>query len=638
MSVESVNVFLKFFSSLHPKSEVPACLKSCLRTIASHCNITQQLKSGQMIYRLNLIFQIKMIMKNNLSAFLDFRRQLLSNGNVDVISTSPHVVDTEPYVIHAMLCADGTSIFKTKSVSFWPLQLILLDFPLHIRQKIHNRILYILCLTKPKWSDVLSNVHEDFDQSFSLTVNRVTYNFKLKLFKCIFDLPGLASICNVTQYNGAYGCPFCLHPGEQISVGHGSSRKYPLLSNVPLRTDEHYRECLCSLQESGKIFGVKGHSPLFQSLKYPDDIVFDSMHAFFEGVAKQYLMFSTTHSVSRHPLKFDSRSKRKFLDDFLLSIAVPHDFSKFPSLEHLRMFTASEFKKILIYLFVPIYLSVTPLVVSEHILLLVYIIRLSFSTCIDSDTCSFISKLVSVFLSKADTLLPKDFFTLNFHFFCHLEKQLRTSGPLQGCSMFAFEAGMKHLKKLSQGTTHQGKQIVENFLLYKYVYFEASSKQSDYSVFENVLNDLGIRAETEDGYISANRYRRKGIVYHSINYERKGKSQSFLCFLESGELAEIISFKKGDPDHVLVKIFPNRSLLSYFSQKLFREDPYVNQLIADVDTFLTIPFFNVTDEQSSRTATIPISSILCKALRMKCFLLDENVFLTTPVLQTGESN
>ena len=126
------------------------------------------------------------------------------------------------------------------------------------------------------------------------------------MYKCIFDLPGLCSIGNVTQFNGEYGCPFCFHPGVQVQVGHGSARKYPFVRDVVLRSDEHYRQCL-RLAEAKKVFGIKGVSPLFQVLRFPEDIIFDPMHALFEGVAKQYLLFSVNPSVCNHPLKFKSK-------------------------------------------------------------------------------------------------------------------------------------------------------------------------------------------------------------------------------------------------------------------------------------------------------------------------------------------
>ncbi len=158
----------------------------------------------------------------------------------------------------------------------------------------------MLFLRKPKWNDVLSTLDEDTSQTLTLNVGNGVHTFQLKLYKWIFDLPGLASIGNVTQFNGEYGCPFCFHPGLQVRVGSGTARKYPFIPDVTLRTDAHYRDCLSHLSERKRLFGIKGTSQIFQVLKFPEDVIFDPMHALFEGLAKQFLVFSVGSSVVKH--------------------------------------------------------------------------------------------------------------------------------------------------------------------------------------------------------------------------------------------------------------------------------------------------------------------------------------------------
>lgn len=213
----------------------------------SHFKLYDGLVIHNNVYRFDVILQVRMVIEVNLRTFMMYRHSIQCGELVDVISSSPQLSDTNPYIVHLVLCADGTSVLKTKSNTFWPLQLIILDLSLHVRQKFYNRVLYILCSTKPKWDALLNNLAADLSQTFSVTINDVCYKFQLKLYKCIFDLPGLASVCNVTQYNGAYGCPFCLHPGKQVVVGRGSSRKYPFVTDLPSRTDSHYRQCLASV-------------------------------------------------------------------------------------------------------------------------------------------------------------------------------------------------------------------------------------------------------------------------------------------------------------------------------------------------------------------------------------------------------
>ena len=53
------------------------------------------------------------------------------------------------------------------------------------------------------------------------------------------DFPARAAGQNVMQFNGAYGCSFCEHPGTCVT-GQGHNRIYPTLNpESPLRTEEN---------------------------------------------------------------------------------------------------------------------------------------------------------------------------------------------------------------------------------------------------------------------------------------------------------------------------------------------------------------------------------------------------------------
>ena len=43
---------------------------------------------------------------------------------------------------------------------------------------------------------------------------------KAKLICAVMDLPAKAAILNCMQYNGAYGCSTCKHPGSVVSIMH----------------------------------------------------------------------------------------------------------------------------------------------------------------------------------------------------------------------------------------------------------------------------------------------------------------------------------------------------------------------------------------------------------------------------------
>jgi hypothetical protein len=94
------------------------------------------------------------------------------------------------------------------------------------------------------------------------------------------------------QFNGAYGCNMCLHPGGR------NYRYYEAGSNqTQRRTIEHYQECLRSLQQKTAqeqrrgVFGVTGPTILSQIRGFNPvkQVMPDAMHCIFLGVTKQII-------------------------------------------------------------------------------------------------------------------------------------------------------------------------------------------------------------------------------------------------------------------------------------------------------------------------------------------------------------
>ncbi len=65
-------------------------------------------------------------------------------------------------------------------------------------------------------------------------IKKLEYLTKVACLVCICDAPAKALLQNATMYNGNFGCPRCLHPGETVICGNRHSRVYlvkdPLLA------------------------------------------------------------------------------------------------------------------------------------------------------------------------------------------------------------------------------------------------------------------------------------------------------------------------------------------------------------------------------------------------------------------------
>ena len=86
---------------------------------------------------------------------------------------------------------------------------------------------------------------------------------------------------NIKQFNGYYGCPTCVNPGEN----HGVHVYLPGTYN--LRTNDSFVRAINAGINSGTIVqGVKGFSPFQDYVDLVNGFPWDYMHCTLEGVVK----------------------------------------------------------------------------------------------------------------------------------------------------------------------------------------------------------------------------------------------------------------------------------------------------------------------------------------------------------------
>lgn len=64
-------------------------------------------------------------------------------------------------------------------------------------------------------------------------------------------------IQNIKQFNGAYGCSYCFHKGEQISVGRGHVRIYSGDKRAKRKIKQHYKHIEKAINKGRPVKGVK---------------------------------------------------------------------------------------------------------------------------------------------------------------------------------------------------------------------------------------------------------------------------------------------------------------------------------------------------------------------------------------------
>lgn len=173
------------------------------------------------------------------------------------------------------------------------------EVPYHVRSK--ELILAGLWFGKDKpnmnifLEPFVEQMNELLKNGVECILNEVKTCIKIFPLICSVDCIARAAMQGFSQFNGKYGCCFCLHPGEWVRSNPNNKKsgniKYPLQVDVPKkRTVEHTIQCMKKAVTSKKpIFGVKSPSQLINLEKF--DIIYgyvvESLHN-CSGIAKQF--------------------------------------------------------------------------------------------------------------------------------------------------------------------------------------------------------------------------------------------------------------------------------------------------------------------------------------------------------------
>ncbi|EEC15543.1 hypothetical protein IscW_ISCW024707, partial [Ixodes scapularis] len=153
------------------------------------------------------------------------------------------------------------------------------------------------------------------------------------------------------QFNGYYGCNWCLHPGEWL----GGCVRYPAMKDdPPERTEIQMVKDMEEAFETGTVVrGVKTVSPLINLEHF--DIVWgfvpDYMHCALLGVGRQFLEYWLEGTGE----DFYVGNKIAELDDKLLGVRPPKDVRRMPrSLKDRKFWKAKELENWILYYSIPV--------------------------------------------------------------------------------------------------------------------------------------------------------------------------------------------------------------------------------------------------------------------------------------------
>ena len=172
--------------------------------------------------------------------------------------TAPNRFFSNPHHMALSLSTDGVPLYKSSSVSLWPVYIMVLNLPPHIRTNACNIILCAVWVgsSKPIISLLLDPIAKHLEElsvvGMPISISNGTVTIRAKLIMGIFDLPAKALVLCSKQFNGEYGCSVCLNPGKrlpnnaeytcQVCTKKGHTQTFWLLPVKPRQLIPSYKE------------------------------------------------------------------------------------------------------------------------------------------------------------------------------------------------------------------------------------------------------------------------------------------------------------------------------------------------------------------------------------------------------------
>lgn len=415
---------------------------------------------------------------------------------------------------------DGVPIFKSSCASLWPILATVSELTPSAR-----KAKMLMCgiwfgKGKPLW-DTFSKPFRDELTLLSTTGVVWTCDGDLRLTKVathgiVCDAPARCMVQGTHQFNGAFGCTWCLQQGTVVPKGNGMVRVYPFETNAEERTHDGVIESARKAHDENLVHhnGVKSASSLLTlprscGIDIVRSFCVDYMHVVLLGVVRQVLELWFDSKWSCFP--FSIRNSRRLVDDNLSAVKPPNDISRTPrTLKDAGHWKASECRNWLLYYSVPLLRHVMPSRQFSHWCLLVGSLYVLLQENIPVADVECAERSLRKFVRDFEEIYGREHMSSNIHALLHLGDSVRRFGPLWSCSAFPFEGFMFKIKKFFSGTNHLPHQVANTFLMIQGLckYFEGDKCSSQASVLGqkwlNVYSDTARALVSWDGVVGLN--------------------------------------------------------------------------------------------------------------------------------------
>ncbi len=458
-----------------PNNDTAQVCSSC----STPYTISQLRKDGCFFLMLSIALQISSILSVHGHKLLGGRSSGLRANVTDVHNSNVYqsvIALRDQRNISITWNADGVPLFKSSLNEVWPIRCIINELPPTLSQK--NVILAGLSFGrgKPDMSSFMKCFVQSIEKMNAEGVHWTNpqtaesiVSFVYPLFSSCDSVARCAIQC-IHQYNGSYGCSWCLQEGVRVVKGAGHTNVYPGL-HEELRTHQGLLDCGREVTNDvalTHVKGVKSVSPLFLLKKYGFDMArgfpVDYMHCVLLGIERQFIELWTDskyHESKWHMTAADINA----IDKALLAIKPPCDIKRFPrSIKLAGKWKANELRSFLLFYSAYVLQNVLNRAYFKHWLLLVHAMYYLLQEDISDQELALCERLLDKFVMETHTLYGIEQMSYNVHQLTHLVQCVRDCGPLWRTSSFPFESNNQQVLKLFAGKTYVPQQIASNFV------------------------------------------------------------------------------------------------------------------------------------------------------------------------------
>lgn len=488
----------------------PECLgllvnNQCSKCVKSWCQ-NQLKKDGKFLFSLLLIPQFKHILETlNLGEHLAYKQNRSARSTIDDIMDGKLYQKMysetnlkDEFSFSLTINSDGVPIFRSSSFSIWPIFAFINELPPQERKK-HTFLTGLwFGLQKPNMSSFLRPLSNELkklvDVGFQWCLNgQTTVRSYVYTLVCCCDSVARAMLQNIKQFNGKYGCNWCLHPGRRVPKGRAFVQVYPYQGNVVERDmDSMIFQARRAGAGESETFGVKGPTPLMliPYFNIVSGFIVDSMHCIDLGVMRQlaHLWFDGKH----HDEPWYMGNKVKDIDERLASFTPPSNITRTPrSLSQRSYWKASEWRAFLLFYGSVVLQAFLPAAYFFHFLLLCNAVHILQQSSISQMELFYATQDLIKFVQDFEKLYGICHMTFNVHLLLHIPDTVRNWGPIWCYSAYSFESCNGLLLKLFNGTQAVPVQILSSYFTLKQI--EAMNRVTFSDATEmavNVFNNL----------------------------------------------------------------------------------------------------------------------------------------------------